>query len=73
MKHKFNRVRQVAPMCPHGTADWRDAANVTEPSVCGSDVVFFKVLQICVYCIDCCSLLCGNVTVFLGYIAVLRT
>jgi len=23
MKHKFNRIRQAAPMCPQGTAHWR--------------------------------------------------
>ena len=30
-KHKFNRIRQVAPMYPHGTAHWRPLANTTEP------------------------------------------
>ena len=38
-KHRFNRIRQVAPMCPHGKALWRHLANTTEPSVCGGDAV----------------------------------
>ena len=29
-KHKFNHIRQVAPMCPHGRAHWRHLANTTE-------------------------------------------
>jgi len=37
-KHKFNRIRQVAPMCAHGRAYWRHMANTTEPSVCDDDV-----------------------------------
>jgi len=31
--HKFNRIRQVAPM-----------ANTIEPSVCGGDVAYIKLL-----------------------------
>jgi len=31
--HKFNRIRQVAPVCPHG----RNLANTIEPSVCCGD------------------------------------
>ena len=30
-KHKFNRIRQVAPMCPHERAHWRKLANTIEP------------------------------------------
>jgi len=26
-QHKFNRMRQVAPMCPHGWAHWRHLVN----------------------------------------------
>jgi len=26
-KHKFNRIRQVAPTCPHGRAHWHHLAN----------------------------------------------
>ena len=37
MKHKFSRIRQVAPMCPHGRAHWRHLSNTTELSVCGGD------------------------------------
>ena len=36
-KHKFNRIRQVARMCPHARAHWCDLANTIEPSVCGGD------------------------------------
>ena len=38
-KHKFNRICQVAPMCPHRKVHWRHLANMIEPSVCGSDAV----------------------------------
>jgi len=38
-KHKFNHIRQVAPMCPDGRAHWRQLANTIEPSVCGGDAV----------------------------------
>jgi len=33
-KHKFNRICQVAPMCPPGKAHWHHLANMTEPSAC---------------------------------------
>jgi len=33
-KHKFNRIRQTAPMFPHGRAHCRHLANANEPSVC---------------------------------------
>ena len=33
-KHGFNRIRQVAPMCPHRRAHWRHLANTIEPFVC---------------------------------------
>jgi len=36
-KHKFNRIRQVAPMRLHRRAYWRQLANTTEPSVCCGD------------------------------------
>jgi len=34
MQHQmqFNRICQVAPMCPHGKACWRHVANMIEPS-----------------------------------------
>jgi len=44
-KHKVNRIcqvsriRQVAPMCPHGRAHWRHLSNTIKPSICGNDVV----------------------------------
>jgi len=42
-KHKFNRIYQVAPMCPHGKAHWRHLANTTEPSDCGGDAVLCQI------------------------------
>jgi len=42
-KHKFNRIRQMAPMCPHGRAHWRHLANTSEPSVCGGDAVLYQI------------------------------
>jgi len=41
---KFNGIRQVAPMCPHGRAHWRHLANTTELCVCGGDAVFVNLL-----------------------------
>jgi len=41
-KAKFSRIRQVAPICPHGRAHWRHLMNTTEVSVCGGDVVFLS-------------------------------
>jgi len=35
-KHKFNRIRQVAPMCPHGRAHLCQPVNIIEPFVCGA-------------------------------------
>jgi len=31
-KHKFNCIRQVAPMFPHGRAHWRHLTNTIKPS-----------------------------------------
>ena len=42
-KHKFNRIRQVAPKCPHGRAHWRHLANTIQPSVCGGDAVLCQI------------------------------
>jgi len=42
-KHKFNRIHQVAIMCPPMWAHWRHLANTAEPSVCGSDAVLCKI------------------------------
>ena len=48
---KFNHIRQVAPMCPHGRAHWRHLANTTEMSVRGRDAVFCQItLTTCFYC-----------------------
>jgi len=38
-KHKFNCIRQTAPICPQRRTHWRHLANTTEPSVCGRDAV----------------------------------
>jgi len=43
MKHSFNRIHQVAPMCPHGRAHWRHLANTIEPSVCSGDVILCQI------------------------------
>jgi len=49
-KHKFNRIRQVVPMCSHGRAHWRHLANTTEPSVCCGDAALFQItLTTCYY------------------------
>ena len=42
-KHRFNHIRQVAPMCPHERAHWRHLANMTEPSVCCCDVALCQI------------------------------
>jgi len=42
-KHKFNRIRQVAPLCPPMWAHWRHLPNTTEPSVCGGDAVLCQI------------------------------
>jgi len=38
-KHRFNHIRQVAPMCPEWMAHWRHVENTIQPSVCCSDAV----------------------------------
>jgi len=43
-KHKFNRIRQVASMCPHGRTHFHQLPNTIEPSVCGGDVPYVKLL-----------------------------
>ena len=49
-KHKFNRIRQVAPMCPHGRAHWCKLGNTIELSVCGSDAALCQItLTTCYY------------------------
>jgi len=35
--HKFNRIRQVAPMCSHGRTRCRQLSNSIEASVYGGD------------------------------------
>jgi len=47
MKHKFNRIRQVAPMCETGG---HIGANTIEPTICSSDAVLRQVtLTTCYY------------------------
>jgi len=38
-KHKFSRIHQVAPMCPHGGAYCRQLANTIELSMCDGDAL----------------------------------
>ena len=49
-KHKFSRIRQVAPMCPHVRAQWHHLVNAVEPSVCGDDGILCQItLTTCLY------------------------
>jgi len=43
--HKFNRIRQVAPMCSHGRTHCRHLANTIELSVYGGDAPYVKLLS----------------------------
>ena len=43
-KHKFNRICQVAPICPHERAHCRHLANTIEPSIYGGDAPYVKLL-----------------------------
>jgi len=43
--HKFNRIRQVAPMCPYGRTCCRHLSNNIEPSVYGGDAPYGKLLR----------------------------
>ena len=42
-KYKFNRIRQVAPICSHGRAHWRHLVNAIEPSVCCGDTTLSQI------------------------------
>jgi len=42
--HKFNRIRKVAPMCPHGKTRCCHLSNNIEPSVYGGDAPYDKLL-----------------------------
>ena len=42
-KHKFNRVRHMAPLCPHGRAHWCHMANTIEPSICVGDAALCQI------------------------------
>jgi len=42
-KHKFDRIHQVAPMCPHMWAHWCHLANMIEPSICSSNAVLCQI------------------------------
>jgi len=42
--HKFNRIRQVVPMCPYGRTRCRHLSNNIEPSVYGDDAPYGKLL-----------------------------
>jgi len=44
--HKFDRIRQVAPMCPCGRTRCRHVLNnIVEPSVYGGDAPYGKLLD----------------------------
>jgi len=45
--HKFNRIRQLASICPHGSTHCRHLANTNEPSVYGGDAPYVKLLWSC--------------------------
>jgi len=48
-KHEFNRIHQVAPMCPHGRAHSRH--HTIEPSACGGDAFLCQItLTTCFFC-----------------------
>jgi len=49
-KNKFNRICQVASMCPHGRAHWRHLVNLVELSICSSDAVFGQITLTTCYC-----------------------
>ena len=42
--HKFNRIRHVAPMCPHGRTRCCHLSNNIEPSVYGGNAPYVKLL-----------------------------
>jgi len=46
--HKFNRIRQVAPMCPCGKTHCRHLSNNIEPFVYGGDAPYGKLLSLLV-------------------------
>jgi len=43
VKRKFNRIYQVAPMCPRTRAHLRHLANTVEPSVCSGDAALCQI------------------------------
>jgi len=43
--HKFNRIRQVAPMCIYGRTRCRHLSNNIEPSIYGNDAPYVKLLR----------------------------
>jgi len=45
--HKFNRIRQVASMCPYGRTRCRHLSNNIEPSIYGNDAPHVKLLWPC--------------------------
>jgi len=42
-KHKFNHIRQVAPMCPDGRVHWHHLENMTKSSICSGDVLLCQI------------------------------
>ena len=60
--HKFNRIRQAAPMSPHGRTHCRHLANTIEPPVSaamrltGMSNYFDHLLSVLLHCHTCCIL-----------------
>jgi len=65
-KHKFDRIRQEMPMCPHGRAHWRHLANTIEPSICSADAVLRQITL--TTCFRLCMKYFGNHSVILRQI-----
>ena len=49
-KHMFNRICQVAPMCPHGRSHWCHLANTIELSICSNVALCEITLTTCYVC-----------------------
>jgi len=66
-KHKFNRIHQVAPLCPPTRAHWRNLANTIEPSVCGGHAALYQsTLTTCYYYYLLCSKYVTTTTGLIG-------
>ena len=57
VKHKFHSILQVAPMCSHGRAHWRQLVNMIEQSICGDNAALCQIALTTCYSF-CCPLFC---------------